>query len=106
MKPPFLDGRQKFSKQIKPVSVIKDNTSDMAVIARKGSQTLYKWRENRDKKKLQAHEKWWEVGSKSKQGQVLGIKTKKDVNAPKQPQNEEEYDYKKASQYGDAMKKK
>ena len=69
MKPPFLDGRQQFSTQLKPISVVKDETSDMAVIARKGSHTLHKWRENRDKKKISSHEKWWE-------GKLLNLEQK------------------------------
>merc|ERR1712130_434352 len=71
IKPPFLDGRQQFSKQLKPISVVKDETSDMSVIARKGSHTLNKWRENREKRKISLHEKWWIVGKKSKQGKII-----------------------------------
>lgn len=37
-KPPFLDGRLVFTKQMEPVLPIKDSTSDMAVIARNGSK--------------------------------------------------------------------
>eukprot|EP01083_Nonionella_stella_P141679 437026_1 len=110
MQPPFLDGRQQFSRQLKSVSVVKDATSDMAVIARKGSHTLFKWRENRDKKKIQSHEKWWEVGKKSKQGQVVGV-TKDQLNADDGIKKEDEeqiddeaYDYKKSSQYAHSMK--
>lgn len=36
-KPPFLDGRVVFTKQAEPVMPLKDPTSDMAIIARKGS---------------------------------------------------------------------
>ncbi|CAI7791894.1 unnamed protein product [Closterium sp. NIES-53] len=36
-KPPFLDGRIVFTKQQEPVMPLKDPTSDMAIIARKGS---------------------------------------------------------------------
>ena len=77
MKPPFLDGRQQFSKILKPVNVVKDLTCDMAVIARKGSQTLYKWRENRDRKKL-TH-RFWEVGGNTRQGKMIGIKENQDA---------------------------
>ncbi len=35
--PPFLDGRVSFTKQLAPVLPVKDPTSDMAVIAKKGS---------------------------------------------------------------------
>eukprot|EP00897_Mesotaenium_endlicherianum_P006766 jgi/Mesen1/6117/ME000311S05210 len=36
-KPPFLDGRVVYTKQQEPVMPLKDPTSDMAIIARKGS---------------------------------------------------------------------
>jgi pre-mRNA-splicing factor ATP-dependent RNA helicase DHX38/PRP16 len=39
-KPPFLDGRQIFTKQMEPVVPLKDSTSDMAVVARKGSKLV------------------------------------------------------------------
>ena len=35
--PPFLDGRIVFTKQPEPVVPVKDATSDMAVLSRKGS---------------------------------------------------------------------
>ena len=38
--PPFLDGRQVFTKQAEPVLPLKDPTSDMAVIARQGSKLV------------------------------------------------------------------
>lgn len=39
-KPPFLDGRQIFTKQMEPVVPLKDATSDLAVVARKGSKLV------------------------------------------------------------------
>ena len=39
-KPPFLDGRQIFTKQMDPVVPLKDPSSDMAVVARKGSKLV------------------------------------------------------------------
>lgn len=35
--PPFLDGRFVFTKQNKPIVPVKDATSDLAVVATKGS---------------------------------------------------------------------
>lgn len=40
LKPPFLDGRETFTKQTKPVQVVRDPTSDFAVLAKKGSSIL------------------------------------------------------------------
>ncbi|CAG0909316.1 unnamed protein product, partial [Cyprideis torosa] len=38
--PPFLDGRIVFTKQMEPVVPLRDATSDMAVVARKGSNLV------------------------------------------------------------------
>jgi pre-mRNA-splicing factor ATP-dependent RNA helicase DHX38/PRP16 len=46
-KPPFLDGRQIFTKQMEPVVPLKDGTSDMAVVARKGSKLVMQVRHRR-----------------------------------------------------------
>ena len=45
IKPPFLDGRIVFTKQVKPVQVVKDPTSDFSQICKKGSQILKVFRE-------------------------------------------------------------
>ncbi|KAF1392855.1 hypothetical protein PFLUV_G00032370 [Perca fluviatilis] len=50
--PPFLDGRIVFTKQPEPVIPVKDATSDMAIIARKGSQLVRKHREQKERKKV------------------------------------------------------
>jgi pre-mRNA-splicing factor ATP-dependent RNA helicase DHX38/PRP16 len=36
-KPPFVDGRVTFSKQLSTVPVVKEPTSDMAILSRKGA---------------------------------------------------------------------
>jgi pre-mRNA-splicing factor ATP-dependent RNA helicase DHX38/PRP16 len=36
IRPPFVDGRVSFSKQLTTVATVKDPTSDMAVLSRKG----------------------------------------------------------------------
>ena len=38
LKPPFLDGRSVYTKQLEPINPIRDATSDMAVFAKKGSR--------------------------------------------------------------------
>ena len=40
IKPPFLDGRLVLSKVTAPVVPVRDPTSDMAIIAKKGSQLM------------------------------------------------------------------
>lgn len=37
IKPPFLDGRQIFTKQQKPICIVKDPTSDFVKLSKKGS---------------------------------------------------------------------
>lgn len=100
-KPPFLDGKRVFTKQREAVGVVKDPTSDLATVARKGSATLRKWRENKERfghKKA----KWWEIKG-SHMGKLTGD-TKDKPKAPKVPTaSDENYDYRKSSQYQDAM---
>lgn len=36
-KPPFLDGRLVYTRQADPVMPVKDPTSDMALVAKRGS---------------------------------------------------------------------
>ena len=36
LKPPFLDGKTVFTKQLDPISAVRDPQSDMAVFSRKG----------------------------------------------------------------------
>jgi pre-mRNA-splicing factor ATP-dependent RNA helicase DHX38/PRP16 len=59
LKPPFLDGRENFTTQTKPVQVVRDPTSDFAILAKKGSAIL---KYVRDKKERAAmREKFWEI---------------------------------------------
>ena len=50
-KPPFLDGRAVLTKQAEMVLPVKDPTSDMAMIARKGSALVKEVRGKRDENK-------------------------------------------------------
>jgi pre-mRNA-splicing factor ATP-dependent RNA helicase DHX38/PRP16 len=45
LKPPFLDGRTVFTKQLDPINPIRDPLSDMAVFSRKGSALVKEKRE-------------------------------------------------------------
>lgn len=49
VKPPFLDGSATFTKQTKPVQVVRDPTSDFATLAKKGSAVLRFVRERADR---------------------------------------------------------
>eukprot|EP01052_Picozoa_sp_SAG31_P011667 SAG31_NODE_665_length_12992_cov_3.676181_1_plen_1090_part_00 len=104
-KPPFLDGRQVFTKQQAMVCPVKDPTSIMAQIARKGSMLLRDVREKNDRDK--SRNKFWELAG-SKMGNAMGLKKKE-----RKPEKEEvfsedadgEMDYKKDSQFANHMQK-
>ncbi|KAI9145226.1 hypothetical protein BKA69DRAFT_549600 [Paraphysoderma sedebokerense] len=52
IRPPFLDGRQVFTKQMEAVQVVKDITSDMAKVARAGSQLVRDKRQEQERKSV------------------------------------------------------
>jgi pre-mRNA-splicing factor ATP-dependent RNA helicase DHX38/PRP16 len=78
MKPPFLDGRQVFTKQADMVLPVKDATSDMAMIARKGSALMQEVRGKRDENK--SRDRFWEMKG-TKMGEVTGTTKKEDEEA-------------------------
>lgn len=69
-KPPFLDGRVIFTKQTGPVLPLRDPSSDMAIISRKGSGLVKEYREKKDASK--SRKRFWEVAG-SKIGQITGL---------------------------------
>ena len=54
LKPPFLDGRTVFTKQLDPINPIRDLTSDMAVFSKKGSALVKEKREQAERAKAAA----------------------------------------------------
>jgi len=92
--PPFLDGREVFTKQLDPVSVVKDETSDLAVVARKGSEVLKKYKENKDR--FRATKRFWEVKG-TKTGDLLG----EEREAEKFDEGDKSYDHRKSNKYAD-----
>lgn len=52
LKPPFLDGRLAFTKQLEPINPIKDPTSDLAVFAKKGSLLVTERRAQKEREKV------------------------------------------------------
>ena len=79
-KPPFLDGKMVYSKQTGPVLPLRDPTSDMAVIARNGSQLVKEMREKKEKNKFR--QRFWEVAG-SKMGAITGLTEKEKEEAEK-----------------------
>ncbi|KAI9662315.1 MAG: DEAH-box RNA helicase prp16 [Bathelium mastoideum] len=65
LKPPFLDGRTVFTKQLDPVPAVRDPQSDMAVFSRKGSKIVKERRQQKERKQ-QAQE------ATSAKGTILG----------------------------------
>ena len=77
-KPPFLDGRIVFTKQAEMVLPVKDATSDMAMIARKGSALMKEVRGKRDENK--SRDRFWEMKGTA-MGKVTGTTKKEEEEA-------------------------
>ena len=63
IKPEFLEGRVSFSKQTKQVLTVRDPTSDIAVLSKKGSALCASRRLQRDRNKMR--KRFWELHSSS-----------------------------------------
>ncbi|KAI8602961.1 hypothetical protein EDD21DRAFT_55430 [Dissophora ornata] len=74
IKPPFLDGRVVFTKQIEAVQSVKDPTSDMAIFSRKGSALVREKREQAER--LKAAPKFQVAGTAL--GNVMGLENPED----------------------------
>jgi pre-mRNA-splicing factor ATP-dependent RNA helicase DHX38/PRP16 len=68
--PPFLDGRTVYTQQQEAVSVVRDPTSDIAVLAKSGSAVVRRMKVEQDRSKMR--DRFWEVAG-SKIGQVIGV---------------------------------
>jgi hypothetical protein len=71
LKPPFLDGRTVYTKQLEPINPLRDPTSDMAVFAKKGSALVKEKREQAERAKAAA--KIAGLGGTAL-GNILGVK--------------------------------
>lgn len=71
LKPPFLDGRTVFTKQLDPVNPIRDPTSDMAIFSKKGSALVKEKREQAERAKAAA--KLASLGGTAL-GNIMGVK--------------------------------
>ena len=70
--PPFLDGKTMYTKQQEPVSVVKDPTSDIAVLAKTGSTIVRSIRTEQDRSKMR--DRFWEVAG-SRLGDIIGVES-------------------------------
>jgi len=96
--PPFLDGRIVFTKQTEPVIPIKDPTSDMAIVSRKGSRLVRVHREQAERKKAQKKE--WELAG-TKMGNLLGIEK---VDDKEDRDLDDRTDFRENQKFADHMK--
>ncbi|KAK9877983.1 hypothetical protein WA026_020197 [Henosepilachna vigintioctopunctata] len=99
--PPFLDGRIVFTKQPEPVIPVRDPTSDMALVARKGSHLVRVFRDQKEKRKAQ--KKHWELGG-TKIGNIMGIKKKQDEEDSRYNKEDDTADYKTDQKFAEHMK--
>lgn len=86
LKPPFLDGRTVFTKQIDPVPAVRDYQSDMAVFSRKGSKVVKERRQQKERQK-QAQEATNLAGTAL--GNLMGVKEDEGDSAAPIPGEEE-----------------
>ncbi|PIN05604.1 mRNA splicing factor ATP-dependent RNA helicase [Handroanthus impetiginosus] len=103
-KPPFLDGRIVFTKQAEPIMPLKDPTSDMAIISRKGSNLVREIREKQSMNK--SRQRFWELAG-SKLGDILGVeKTAEQIDADTAVVGEQgEVDFKEEAKFAQHLKK-
>lgn len=78
LKPPFLDGRTVFTKQLDPIDPIRDLTSDMAMFAKKGSALVKEKREQAERAKAAAN--LAALGGTAL-GNILGVKDEEEAEA-------------------------
>lgn len=98
LKPPFLDGRKVFTKQLDPISAVRDPQSDMAVYSRRGSQVVKERRQQKERQK-QAQEATNVVGTAL--GNLLGVKEDEGDSAAPLPGEE---DNKGGSKFAEHLK--
>lgn len=96
--PPFLDGRIVFTKQPEPVVPLRDPTSDMAVVSRKGCPVVRTHREQKERKKAQKKE--WELAG-TNIGNIMGVEKKEDSE-----DKVDEANFKEDHKFADLMKEK
>ncbi|XP_006454836.1 hypothetical protein AGABI2DRAFT_61322 [Agaricus bisporus var. bisporus H97] len=99
LKPPFLDGRTVYTKQLDPINPIRDPTSDMAIFAKKGSALVKEKREQAERAKAAA--KLAALGGTSL-GNIMGVKDE-EAEAEAKTSGEKE-NYKGDSKFAEHLK--
>lgn len=105
VKPPFLDENFVYTKQLQPVQIVRDPTSDMAKLAKQGSSILKYIRERNDRSKMR--EKFWELAG-SKMGNVLNVEKKQEQEEEDVTKYKDDgtVDYRADNQYAALLKNK
>lgn len=103
LKPPFLDGRTVYTKQLEPINPIRDPTSDMAVFSKKGSALVKEKREQAERQKAAA--KLASLGGTAL-GNVMGVRDEEaDAEAAADAAAKQgEEDYKGDSKFASHLK--
>jgi pre-mRNA-splicing factor ATP-dependent RNA helicase DHX38/PRP16 len=99
LKPPFLDGKTVFTKQIEPVPAVRDPQSDMAVFSRRGSRVVKEKRQQKERAK-QTQEATSAKGTTL--GNIMGVKDDDGDSAAPMPGDDEK---KGGSKFAEHMSK-
>lgn len=100
IKPPFLDGRTAYTRQLDPISPIRDPTSDMAIFSKKGSALVRERREAQERARAAA-----KIASLSGTtlGNLTGVKDEPDLGVEGRD-GVDDKNYKADSQFASHMK--
>ncbi|KAF2253325.1 P-loop containing nucleoside triphosphate hydrolase protein [Trematosphaeria pertusa] len=96
LKPPFLDGKKVFTKQLEPVPAVRDPQSDMAVFSRRGSRVVKERRQQKERQK-QAQEATNVAGTTL--GNIMGVKEDDADSAAPVPGEDEKKGGSKFAEY-------
>lgn len=103
LRPPFLDGKIVYTKQLENITVVRDDTSDLARFSRTGSVTVRQKREERERARATG-QKFQLAGTSI--GNIMGVK---DSETPVDSEVQEDpasINVKKDSQFASHMQKK
>lgn len=78
LRPPFLDGKTVFTRQVDPVNPVKDPTSDLAAFSRKGSRLVKEKREQKERQRAAA--KAMALGGTTL-GNIMGVKEEEETDS-------------------------
>ncbi|KAI6153166.1 pre-mRNA splicing factor [Pisolithus tinctorius] len=104
LKPPFLDGKTIFTKQLEPINPIRDPSSDMAVFSKKGSALVKEKREQAERAKAAAKLASLEGTSL---GNIMGVEDTEaaaEAAAQKAAASGQKEDYKGDSKFASHLK--